>query len=317
MIDAFLEMMSAERGAAANTLASYRRDLDDAERFVRRHGARALKDACADDIAAHMRAMAGAGFAASSQARRLSALRQFYRFLYAEGVRGDDPTGVIASPKKGRALPRHLSADAVSRLVERARVEAEDPAQSKTGALRTRRTRAAVELLYATGLRVGELTTLPALILERAEPFFVVRGKGGKERLVPLSDAARAACRTYRDGLAGDPRAADCPHLFPNGAFSAPVARQVLARDIKGLGVRCGIPAAQLSPHVLRHAFATHLLQNGADLRVVQQLLGHADISTTQVYTHIVDERLHALVSAHHPLAGAAGRRRGTRRAAS
>lgn len=311
MIDAFLEMMSAERGAAQNTLASYRRDLEDAARFVRGRTGGGLKDARSEDVAAYLRAMASDGFAASSQARRLSALRQFFRFLYAEGVRGDDPTGVIAPPKKRRALPKHLSTDAVSRLLERARAEAEGGEGSNTEALRALRTHAVVELLYSTGLRISELTTLSGTIIARSEPFFVVRGKGGKERLVPLSDVARAACEAYRLRFADDPRATNCPHLFPNDAFSAPVARQVLARDLKALGARCGIAAAQLSPHVLRHAFATHLLQNGADLRVVQQLLGHADISTTQIYTHVIDERLHQLVNAHHPLAksDAAGRK--------
>lgn len=307
MIEPFLEMMSAERGAAANTLASYRRDLEDADGYMRTRTGSPLQQAASADVASYLRALSGEGLAASSQARRLSALRQFFKFLYAEGVRGDDPTGPIASPKKARALPKHLSTDAVSRLLERARAEA-DADGTDANAVRVKRTRAVVELLYATGLRISELTGLPAALLGRPEPFFTIRGKGGKERLVPLSEAARAACLDYRQALAADPRAADCPFLFPNETFGVAVARQVLARDLKALGARCGIAAAQLSPHVLRHAFATHLLQNGADLRVVQQLLGHADISTTQIYTHVLDERLHALVSAHHPLAAAARR---------
>ena len=305
MIEPFLEMMSAERGAAPNTLASYRRDLEDADRFLRARNGTRLDAAETVDLTAYLHRIAKDGFAASSQARRLSALRQFFRFLYAEGVRGDDPTGAIASPKKARTLPKHLGADAVSRLLETAQAEAADTEDGGKTALRAARTHALVELLYASGLRISEVTSLSRSIVFRDEPFFLIRGKGGKERLVPLSDAARAACRHYVDICAQDPRAANCPYLFPDDAFSGPVTRQVLARDLKALGTRCGIPAAQLSPHVLRHAFATHLLENGADLRVVQQLLGHADISTTQIYTHVMDERLHALVSEHHPLANA------------
>lgn len=303
MIEPFLEMMSAERGAAGNTLASYRRDLEDADRFMQHRIGRPLPEAETGDLAAYLQAMAAEGFATTSQARRLSALRQFFRFLYAESVRGDDPTGTIAAPRKARSLPKHMSTDAVSRLLEAARAEAANAPASGTSAWRAARTHAVVELLYASGLRISELTTLPVSLIGRNEPFFMIKGKGGKERLVPLSDAAFSACHTYRERLATDPRADDCPFLFPNEAFSGPAARQVLARDLKALGSRCGIAAAQLSPHVLRHAFATHLLQNGADLRVVQQLLGHADISTTQIYTHVVDERLHALVNTHHPLA--------------
>lgn len=303
MIEPFLEMMSAERGAAANTLDSYRRDLEDADRFVRARGVAGLYAAQTADLSAYLHDLEAQGFAASSQSRRLSALRQFFRFLFAENARSDDPTGVIASPKKQRGLPRHLSMNAVSRLLETARSEALEGHKTPAQARRTARTHAMVEFLYATGLRISELTRLPATILHRAEPFFMVKGKGGKERLVPLSDSARGAGLAYRALLESDERASQCPFLFPDDGFSGPVARQVLARDLKALGARCGIAAADLSPHVLRHAFATHLLENGADLRVVQQLLGHADISTTQVYTHVMDERLHALVSAHHPLA--------------
>lgn len=303
MIEPFVEMMSAERGAAANTLSAYRRDLEDAERFVRTRSARPLHTAETADLTAYLHAVAKQGFAASSQARRLSALRQFFGFLYAEGVRGDDPTGVIASPKKTRPLPKHLGIETISRLLDTARLEAEAQNPGPKQRRRASRTHALVELLYATGLRISELATLPRSIVQRDEPFFMVKGKGGRERLVPLSDAARNACRHYVAVCADDPRAAHCAHLFPDDSFSGPVARQVLARDLKTLGTRCGMSGDQLSPHVLRHAFATHLLENGADLRVVQQLLGHADISTTQIYTHIMDERLHALVSAHHPLA--------------
>jgi integrase/recombinase XerD len=305
MIDAFLEMMSAERGASENTLASYRRDLEEAERFVRRASARRLSDAISTDISAYLSSMDASGYAASSQARHLSALRQYFRFLYAENLRGDDPTGVIASPKKARALPKVLSEEEVSRLLERAGEEAADETQPAKIRITAIRTRALLELLYATGLRVSELVSLPVSVAWRDDPFFMVRGKGSKERMVPVTDTARAAVTAYLEARNRDTRADDCPWLFPAENYVDHVARQVFARDLKALGARCGLSVSKLSPHVLRHAFASHLLQNGADLRVVQQLLGHADISTTQIYTHVLEERLHRLVTEHHPLAGA------------
>jgi integrase/recombinase XerD len=302
MIDAFLEMMSAERGAARNTLSSYRRDLEDADRFVRSRG-RKLADAGTTDVSAYLRDLEKSGFAPTSQARRLSALRQYFRFLYAENLRADDPTGTIESPKKARPLPKVLSVDDVDRLLERAAAEAVDLSVHQKELAGAVRTRALLELLYATGLRVSELVSLPVNIGWRDEPFFMVKGKGDKERMVPVTQSARNALDAHLELRDRDPRAADCPWLFPAENHEAHLARQVFARDLKALGARCGIDAARLSPHVLRHAFASHLLQNGADLRVVQQLLGHADISTTQIYTHVLEERLHKLVNEHHPLA--------------
>jgi integrase/recombinase XerD len=303
MIDAFLEMMSAERGAADNTLASYRLDLEDAERFVRAARSTKLADAVPADISAYLKSLDVSGFAASSQARRLSALRQYFRFLYAEGMRGDDPTGVIASPKKARALPKVLSEEEVGRLLDRAGEEAEDISLEPKARVAALRNRALLELLYATGLRVSELVSLPVSVAWRDEPFFMVKGKGNKERMVPVTETARDAIAAHLAARNLDPRADDCIWLFPSENHANHIARQVFARDLKALGARCGIAAAKLSPHVLRHAFASHLLQNGADLRVVQQLLGHADISTTQIYTHVLEERLHRLVNEHHPLA--------------
>jgi integrase/recombinase XerD len=303
MIDAFLEMMSAERGASDNTLSSYRNDLEDAERFVRSARSKRLADAVPADLSAWLHSLDASGFAASTQARKLSALRQYFRFLYSEGLRSDDPTGVIASPKKTRGLPKVLSEEEVGRMLDRAAEEAEDASlepKVRTAALRNR---ALLELLYATGLRVSELVSLPVSVAWRNEPFFMVRGKGGKERMVPVTETARAAILKHLDARNRDPRADDCIWLFPAENYANHVARQVFARELKALGARCGISAAKLSPHVLRHAFASHLLQNGADLRVVQQLLGHADISTTQIYTHVLEERLHRLVTEHHPLA--------------
>lgn len=304
--EAFLEMMSAERGAAANTLEAYRRDLDDAAGFFAGAGA-TLLHARADDIRALMENLSGRGFAATSQARRLSTLRQFYRFLHAEGLREDDPTGIVDSPRKTRALPKTLSVDEVSRLL--AQAEADISAASSAGeALQRTRFRALLELLYATGMRVSELVGLPQRVLAEEGRFLIVRGKGGKERLVPLSRPARAALeewiavrdRARREGVD------ESDWIFPAVSRTGYLARQVFARELKEVASRAGIPVRLVSPHVLRHAFASHLLANGADLRAVQELLGHADISTTQIYTHVLDQRLRELVNTHHPLAKAA-----------
>jgi integrase/recombinase XerD len=268
-IDAFLEMMSAERGASENTLASYRRDLEDAAESIPAVG---LAEASTADIRTYLSGIANRGFAATSQARKLSALRQFYKFLFAEGLRADDPTGPLDSPRKVRPLPKTMSESDAGRLLDRAADDARKAADGVTVALRDDR-------------------------------FFIVRGKGEKERLVPLSEKARQAMRTWMAERARDPRLADSPWLFPSSSEAGFLPRQVFARDLKGLAARAGIPSARISPHVLRHAFASHLLQNGADLRAVQQLLGHADISTTQIYTHVLEERLVRLVNDHHPLA--------------
>ncbi|AMS40633.1 site-specific tyrosine recombinase XerD [Aminobacter aminovorans] len=296
-IEAFLEMMSAERGAADNTLASYRRDLEDASEFL---GGR-LADADAPAIRGYLDDIAGRGFAATSQARKLSALRQFFRFLYAEGLRTDDPTGVLDSPKKDRPLPKTMSEAETGRLLDRAAMEASETAEGDS--LAATRLHALVEVLYATGLRVSELVSLPLTVALRDERFFVVRGKGEKDRMVPLSAKAREAMRRWLGDRNANPRLVESPFLFPASSESGHVPRQVFARELKGLAARAGIASAKISPHVLRHAFASHLLQNGADLRAVQQLLGHSDISTTQIYTHVLEERLLKLVNEHHPLA--------------
>ncbi|QND56976.1 site-specific tyrosine recombinase XerD [Mesorhizobium huakuii] len=298
-IEAFLEMMSAERGAAENTLSSYRRDLEDASSEI--DGG--LAGAAAADIRAYLDDVAARGFAPTSQARKLSAIRQFFKFLYAEGLRGDDPTGTLDSPKKGRPLPKTMSEADTGRLIDRAAVEAGDAGLGHSDRLAALRLHALVEVLYATGLRVSELVGLPVTVAQRDDRFFMVRGKGDKERMVPLSAKARTAMRAWLAARAGVPTFADSPFLFPAASDSGYLSRQVFARDLKGLAARAGIASAKISPHVLRHAFASHLLQNGADLRAVQQLLGHADISTTQIYTHVLEERLVRLVNDHHPLA--------------
>lgn len=298
-IEAFLEMMSAERGAAANTLDGYRRDLEDFAGFLSSGGTTLLE---ADDrsVRGYLIDLDDRGFAPSSAARRLSAIRQFYRFLFTDGLRTDDPTGTIDGPRQGRPLPKILSEADVDRLLgtaQRAAAEANDPAR-RLAALRLH---ALLELLYATGLRVTELVGLPAKAIVEGRRILTVRGKGSKERMVPLTPAAEEAIAAYR-AFARKSGQKPGPFLFPADGAAGHLARQVFARDLKALAGLAGIASAKVSPHVLRHAFASHLLQNGADLRSVQQLLGHADISTTQIYTHVLEERLRRLVSDHHPL---------------
>ncbi len=301
--EAFLEMMSAERGAAGNTLEAYGRDLEDTARALVARGS-SLDAAGTEDIRAVMADLMDRGFAASSQARRLSALRQFYQFMHAEGLRGDDPTGIVDLPRKVRDLPKILSEAEVTRLIAQAEADVAHAGDTAEASRRIR-FRALLELLYATGMRVSELVGLPGRVVADGGRVLVVRGKGNKERMVPLSRPALAALSdwiTVRDGEV--PEAAEpSPWLFPADSASGHLARQVVARELKETAARAGISAAKVSPHVLRHAFASHLLANGADLRVVQELLGHADISTTQIYTHVLDARLRALVNEHHPLA--------------
>lgn len=303
LLEGFLEMLSAERGAAENTLESYRRDLEDFSGFLRgRQGS--LAGADKDAVTAYLSHLTTRGFAASSQARRLSALRQFYRHLFTEGIRGDDPTRTVATPKRRAALPKVLGIEEVDRLLGAARDATLVDAPSPAAALRALRMHALLEVLYATGLRVSELVSLPLSAALRDERLIAVTGKGNKERLVPLSQASRAAMRAYVARRRGEGVYPQSRWLFPSHGESGHFTRQAFARDLKELALSAGLDPGMLSPHVLRHAFASHLLQNGADLRVVQQLLGHADISTTQIYTHVLDERLAALVESHHPLAG-------------
>ncbi|GAB2208234.1 site-specific tyrosine recombinase XerD [Roseibium sp. ROS1] len=299
-LENFLEMLAAERGAAENTLAGYRRDLEDFSGFL---GRKTLASAQSEDISDYLGDLNRRGFAETSQARRLSALKQFYKFLYAEGSREDDPTRTLSAPKKRASLPKVLSMEDVDRLIETARAETEKPQKSAAARLRTQRMYTLIEVLYATGLRVSELVALPVTAALRDARLIEIRGKGGKERLVPLSRAAQAAMKDYVGLRAAEGAYEKSPWLFPSHGDSGHLTRQHFARDLKDLAVAAGLDAGKISPHVLRHAFASHLLQNGADLRVVQQLLGHADISTTQIYTHVLDERLRELVESAHPLA--------------
>ncbi len=293
-------MMIVERGASRNTVDAYRRDLSDYFGFLQKNGA-AAETASADQIRAYLSALAKAGVKGSTAARRLSALRQFHRFLFAEGMRPDDPTIVIDAPKTASALPKILSEEEVDTLLKTARAE-----KSADG----HRLVCLLELLYATGMRVSELVTLPLAAVLRDEPFLLITGKGSKERLVPTGPAARAAVRDYLSvrpvfDSAGEPS----PFLFPSRGKEGHLTRQRFGQMLKELALAAGLDPAKVSPHVLRHAFASHLLAHGADLRIVQQLLGHADISTTQIYTHVQEERLKALVNQHHPLAKRHARR--------
>jgi integrase/recombinase XerD len=301
LIELFLDMLAAERGAAKNTLAAYARDLGD---FSAHLGAvkRTIAHASTEDLRGYLGSLGKRSFAAASVARRLSAIRQLYRFLYAEGRRADDPSAVIEGPKRGRALPKVLSIAEVDRLLAQARSSTDKPDQPPHERLRAARLVCLLEVLYATGLRVSELVALPVSAAERNARMLTVRGKGNKERLVPLNEAARTAMRQYLALLNESGRHQKTKWLFPSFGEAGHLTRQHFARDLKTLAVAAGLRSAQVSPHVLRHAFASHLLHNGADLRVVQTLLGHADISTTQIYTHVLEERLKSLVRDLHPL---------------
>jgi integrase/recombinase XerD len=299
MVALFLDMLAAERGAGTNTLAAYGRDLADFTAYLA--GGRSVATATTDDIRAYLGDQAKRGMQPATVARRLSAIRQLYRFLYAEGQRKDDPAAVLEGPKRGRALPKTLTLAEVDRLL---RVAGEsDPQAPPAVRLRAVRLACLVELLYATGLRVSELVALPASAALRDARVIVVRGKGNKERLVPLNDASKRAMAAYlalfAETVYGE---AGSKWLFPSFGDSGHLTRQHFARELKALAAAAGLRPVQLSPHVLRHAFASHLLHNGADLRVVQTLLGHADISTTQIYTHVLEERLKSLVRDLHPL---------------
>ncbi|MFN3656083.1 MAG: site-specific tyrosine recombinase XerD [Pseudolabrys sp.] len=302
LIELFLDMQAAERGAGANTLAAYRNDLEDLAAHLRAAGG-AIIDADTDDLRGFLVDLSERGFKASSLARRLSAVRQLYRFLYAEGKRGDDPAAVLEGPKRARTLPKVLSIADVDRLLTQARANVDNAAQPAAARLRAARLLCLLEVVYATGLRVSELVALPASAARRDQRMLVVRGKGDKERLVPLNQAAKRAMAEYL-ALRTEAKAEASKWLFPSFGESGHLTRQHFGRELKLLGAACGIQPAQLSPHVVRHAFASHLLHNGADLRVVQTLLGHADISTTQIYTYVLEERLKSLVRDLHPLAG-------------
>lgn len=293
----FLAMLSAERGAAANTIEAYRADLEGFIGFLADRGI-APADALAEDVQAYLGHLASGGQAPSSRARRLSAIKQFYRFLVAEDAIALDPTSTLQGPKKRRALPKVLSVAEVDRLLETSQRQC--AGQEGRAKFRALRFHCLLELLYATGMRVSELVGLPRSVLRGDARVLIIKGKGGRERMVPLNASARQA---LDDFLAVSGRFDNSQWLFPSNSALGHVTRQGFAQDLKDLALAADIAPERVSPHVLRHAFASHLLDRGADLRAVQQLLGHADISTTEIYTHVLQERLKALVNAHHPLA--------------
>ncbi|MBX3549829.1 MAG: site-specific tyrosine recombinase XerD [Xanthobacteraceae bacterium] len=303
--DLFLDMIATERNASKNTLDAYARDLNDYAAFLAGKKSDFSK-ADTQTIRNYLSALHMRELAASSVARKLSAIRQLHRFLYTEGKRGDDPSAVLEGPRRGRPLPKVMSIDEVTKLLAAAHEAAAQGADTKEAAarrLRALRLAALLELLYASGLRVSELIALPASAAHTKQDAIIVRGKGNKERLVPIGDAAKRAMKAYFDARATEEKSGTQRWLFPSFGASGHVTRQHVARELKALAAAAGIAPAKISPHVLRHAFASHLLSNGADLRVVQALLGHADISTTQIYTHVLDERLKNMVRDLHPLA--------------
>jgi integrase/recombinase XerD len=307
LIGLFLDMLAAEQGAGPNTLDAYRRDLADFSEFLGRAGHN-FADAETQTLRDYLAHLDARGFKSTSVARRLSAMRHLYRFLLNERIRTDDPAAILSGPKRGRGLPKVLSIADVDRMLRRAKElsEAQDASPSKR--LRSLRLYCLLEVLYATGLRVSELVALPRSAAKRDARMIVVRCKGNKERLVPLNEASRQAMADYlaaTEAAKGDKKnsVAASKWLFPSFGESGHLTRQHFARDLKELAVASGLQARLVSPHVQRHAFASHLLHNGADLRIVQTLLGHTDISTTQIYTHVVEERLKSLVRDLHPLA--------------
>ncbi len=291
--EAFLEMLAAERGAARNTLLAYQADLEDFTGFLANTAPGA---ASAAQVSAYIASLAGAGSSARTQARRLSSLRQFFLFLLRENFRQDNPAAELTTPKLPQTLPKYLSEREVDDLL---RAAAETPGAPGLKAC------AGLEILYATGLRVTELLSLPAAALASDAAMLMIKGKGGKERMVPLSDAAKAAALRLREGTKKPKQTPR--YLFAGRDISQPMTRQGFALLLKQVALRANIDPARLSPHVLRHSFASHLLARGADLRSLQKLLGHSDIATTQIYTHVLAERLRQLVETHHPLASRVG----------
>jgi integrase/recombinase XerD len=298
-LERFLEAIGAERDAARNTLLAYGRDLSDYGAFLARRG-RDYATATRADIEGYLGFLAADGLSRATLARRLSAIRQLHRFAFLEGWRADDPAALVRGQKRQRRLPPALGEDEVDRLLAAAR------SHGRSEEARLRDT-CLMELLYATGLRVSELVSLPVAAVRGDPRMILVRGKGGRERMVPLSEPARDALAAWLDrrdaGEAGWPeRRSPSPHLFPARGRQGHLTRERFFAIVKELAVAAGLDPAGISPHTLRHAFATHLLARGADLRVIQTLLGHASIATTEIYTHVLDARLRELVLEKHPL---------------
>ena len=310
LIALFLDMMAAEQGAGRNTLDAYATDLDDIATFLKARDL-AFASANTNDLRDWLESLHDRGFKASSVARKLSAARHLFRFMLTERMREDDPAAILSGPKRARPLPKVLTLKDVDHLLTYAHERiSRQPSDSTT--LRAARLTCLLEVLYATGLRVSELVSLPITAARRDARMLIVRGKGNKERMVPLNDSARRAMADYlarldaqaaaKPSKGGPKKAPPAKWLFPALSESGHLTRQHFARELKEVAAEAGLKAP-ISPHVLRHAFASHLLHNGADLRIVQTLLGHADISTTQIYTHVIEERLKSLVRDLHPLA--------------
>ena len=295
LAERFLEMMAAERGAARNTIAAYRRDLEGYSEFLQRRGCD-LKTSDTANIRAWLAALEDHGMARTTAARKLSTIRQFHLFLHGEGIAAHNPATVVESPRPARPLPKLMDKACVTRLLDCASEAARRAKPHQR--LKALRLQCLMELLYGTGMRVSELTGLSASAAKSRDGFLTIKGKGGRERLVPLSGPARTALSHYAGLLDADEK-----WLFPSHGATGHLTRQHFAVELKALAALASLDASRISPHVLRHAFASHLLDGGADLRAVQQMLGHADISTTQIYTHVQAERLKAVVEAHHPLA--------------
>jgi integrase/recombinase XerD len=301
-VEAFLDMIAAERGAAQNTIDACRRDLRDYVTDLAHTGKSPL-DATTADIRIHLSRLESRGAKPTSTARKLSSIRQFHKFLVIDKHRPDDPSKMIEGPRRTRSLPKIISIAEVDRLLAVSDEITQDGVRSRHSRLHALRTAAMLELVYATGLRVSELVGLPRGVMANTAPLISIKGKGGRERLVPVPEPARRALSAYRTLLETEyPGVAESPWLFPAASASGHLTRQAFARDLKSCAAAAGLEAVRVSPHVLRHAFASHLLQNGADLRIVQELLGHADIATTEIYTHLIDARMKALVRDLHPL---------------
>ena len=300
LISNFLDMLAAEKDASPNTISAYNRDLSDYRDYVKECSDTFL-NASSKLIRNYVSTLAEKGLKSSSTGRKLSAIKQFHKFLYAEGKRNSDPSTTLDGPKRGRSLPKILSVAEVDGLLESVEMLANNGALSFHERLSFARLNALIELIYTTGLRVSELVSLPRSSANTKNDFLIVLGKGRKERLVPLTDKAKNALKIYLELLKTTGKG-DTAYLFPANTQTGYLSRQVFARDLKQAASLAGISPSRISPHVLRHAFASHLLQNGADLRIVQLLLGHADIATTQIYTHVLDERTKAMVRDLHPL---------------
>ncbi|ALK07311.2 site-specific tyrosine recombinase XerD [Candidatus Liberibacter asiaticus] len=299
IIGIFLEMMSSERASSINTLSAYKRDLKEMQNFLNNKEI-SLSAASTNHLISYLNHLSQRKLVTSSQRRKISVIRQFYNFLCYEGLRKDNPSDTLELPKKNHILPKTLHKDTIANLLEQAKIEAENPAP---GQWKRVRIFLLIELLYATGMRVSELVTLSAHTLNLTERTMIIQGKGNKERLVILSPSALHALQMYKKTCSSMKMTGNDLWLFPSSTKTGHLSRQVFARDLKALAARAGIQKKNISPHIIRHAFASHLLEGGADLRTIQILLGHTDISTTQIYTHLLPDKLQKLVQDYHPLA--------------